>query len=212
MAIREIFLITACAAALSACGDRDTTERADTAIEPPAEDSAMQSAQEDPDAPAQSSEASADQADTALADAAPAPQARPADGAMNAPTLQGSYSEGDLSAEWDAWFVDGQLVRVVERQDLGEYGGSEVLIQYGADGQPVKFTETGERVIVGEGSGEPETLPFAKELYFENGEYKRGHSNQDGREGQPEDREVFAATQLALDARERALEKHNPAE
>lgn len=204
MAIREILLMTACAALVSACGDRNKSESANKMAETQRDDASTQTGDGEE---TQIAENMADNEDAGMTAPAPTPQTPPMESAMDAPTIEGSYSEGDLSAEWAAWFEEGQLIRVVERQDLGEYGGSEVLIQYGKDGQPVKFTETGERVIVGEGSGEPETLPFAKELYFENGEYTRGHSNQDGREGQPEDREVFAATQLALDARERALEK-----
>lgn len=223
MPIRTLTGLAASAALLAACGnrdkDRDETPQPDSgpAVESPV------TAAPDVETDAGAGPAGQGAADTAMDRPGAQPSAAMAgatDDKANAreslitgdADLKGAYEMGDLSAVWLAWMADGALVKIEEDQDLGEYGGSTVEIIYDSAGQPLRYHEEGERIIANEDEEGFQTLPFDKTLYFENGEYARGVSNQDGREGPPEDREVFAATQLTLDARDRALEKQGAAE
>lgn len=211
------------AALTAACGERgdeeteipstsadaveQETEDTDTMTGDPA-DAAAAGAGNAPETRTADAEPAGDGA-AGAAEAAPAGYREAADlraaGATGAADAEGAYEEGDLSALWTAWFdEEGNVLKVVEDQSLGEYGGSRVEIVYDDSGQPLRFTETGERVLAdAEPAGGVEN--FSKTLYFEDGELVGGQSDQDGSAGQPEEREIFAASQLALDAKERAL-------
>ncbi len=226
---RAISCAAIAAALTAACGDRDAEE---TEIPATSADAVEQEAENTPTMTSEP-EANDPAAIDADPDSEPAPETETAsatpsdDGIADAPTnvagdfqqaaemraaaatgeadAEGAYEEGDLSALWTAWFdEEGNVLKIVEDQSFGEYGGSRVEIVYDETGQPLRFTETGERALMdAQPSGGMQD--FSKTLYFEDGELIGGQSDQDGSAGQPEEREVFAATQLALDAKERAL-------
>lgn len=225
---RAVSCAALAAALTAACGDRgeedaEIPSTSADAVEQTAEDSESMAAGPEPEETAGAENAG----DDSLSGPESASSEISDDGIADAPTdapddfreaaemraaaatgeadAEGAYEEGDLSALWTAWFDEnGNVLKIVEDQSLGEYGGSRVEIVYDEAGQPLRFTETGERVLAdAEPAGGVED--FSKTLYFEDGELVGGQSDQDGSAGQPEEREVFAATQLALDAKERAL-------
>lgn len=216
---RAISCAAFAAALTAACGERDAgeTEIPSTsadAVEQESEDTTNMTAEPELEDTADAAAAApeAEPGDDGIADApagAPSGYREAAEMRAAAATgeadAEGAYEEGDLSALWTAWFDDeGNILKVVEDQSLGDYGGSRVEIVYDESGQPLRFTETGERVLADAAPGGG-VEDFSKTLYFEDGELVGGQSDQDGSAGQPEEREVFAATQLALDAKERAL-------